>query len=294
MKINSGIRYFLILLLLHSFLAAQQNSLSFRWISFSAGLGVNTNLPADTLSFQRISSGDHSLLHPGFLGMQKEKDYRVNAQGEIKLAAGFNFRKQKDHFISRRLLRVGLSINYSQFISAEYSRTNYVRYDTTVDAGGTFYYDSVFVNKLRYTSNQRLTGIEAALLFYSDTSKLYGFYTGISLTQYFGLNNIVAARYSEHYSIQQTNTSGQLKDKLPEQHLLYSEEADVRGKFSMVSRISIPVALSLRLARTKKFLRKIQLFGEVMPCLDITTFPGVRTYVNATALWQGGIRYDFK
>jgi hypothetical protein len=295
-RMRGRVNYVICILLainVHANAQRTDSRLKLSWMSFSFELGANTNLPSDTTTYQELSKTDDTLLHPGLNGFQQKNYYYPNIGGGMKFAAGFHLPNKKDRsgFISRKILRLGLSYNFYQFLSAEYAQTSSVRYDTVTDQGATLYFDSIYTKKFKFRNYHQLVGFEAALLFQTDTSKLLGFYGGFSYTQYFGLGNAVVVEYDHQYELQQSNPSGQVLDKNPKQHNLFSDASYLRGKASLTSRFAVPLALSFRLARTTPIIRNMQLFGEVMPCLDLVVYPGVRTYISAGANWQGGMRY---
>lgn len=285
-----------IFILLSVSFSFSQNKLSYwqpAWASVSVGITANTDYPTDTLTYRSLAKNNSAALFPDLTGFKKQKYFSFNGGGEFSMSAAMRLRNSsRSGFDSKKLLRLGVSYCSNSYFTARYNSTNAVRFDTLSSSSvNTLYLDSVFSRDYNFSYDMRQVGLDAALLFNTDTGKIIGLYGGFQLSQFFSTLNTVTVSYHNWSRVTQTNQSGEDSNFSDGESEFSSTEVEAKSSFS--TRIGIPVGGTLRLAKTKKFWRGIQLFGEVRPSLEITAVPAYRTYVRPIASWQAGLRVLF-
>lgn len=265
------------------------------WASAGAGVSGYTGFPGDTTAFQMLARSDNALLHPQLSGYKKSNGFLFDAGSEFSLAAAFRLRSG-DQYNARRLLRLGIAYANNQYLSASYHKAESVRFDTLSSQSGNsgdLYLDSVFSYRYNFSFSMRRAGLEAALLFNTDTGRLFGLFGGVSVAQFFSTLNTVSIQSSEMQRITHSNTSGEVthSEHIPVSNGGQWEELEARSAFS--TRIGIPVGGTVRLSRKRKVLKNIQLFLQVSPMVEFTVIPSYRTFTRAATNWQGGMRVLF-
>lgn len=270
-----------------------QSSLRLYWIGASGGAAVTTNFKADTSLFQRLSSEDDSLLHPVLQGFTQRDYYSINAGADVSLACAFYIGSGKSN-PWRRQLRFGLHYSTRRFVSARYRDETSKRFDTVYIETEPYYYDSVFRYEYNYRCRTSQAGVSASLLFATDTSKLIGFYGGLSLSQFFSVSSSVHAEYISRVQTERSNASGEVTD-IPdnEKQTLQRTRTELKGRQAYITRIGIPAGVTLRLSRKLPVLKSLQLFAEVQPFFELNAFSGAGVFYNAGGYWNAGLRYLF-
>lgn len=266
------------------------------WGSVSFGMSFLTGISADSGVFHSLAKKDDTSLHPNLDGYFKSDGFTMDGGGEVSLSAAFKIRnKDKSGFSDRAVLRASLIYCGNTFVSNSYSKTREVRFDTLSGQTSTLYLDSVYNYYQGFSYNINQVGIDASLLFNTNADKLFGLYGGISFGQYFSVKNTVGISKSEFVIIKQTDASGvQSNYFVPAQANNYqfgqSRYTTLAARSCFTTRLAIPLGVTLKLAKTKKFWKHIQLFIESRPGVDLMIVAGYKNYLRPKLSVGSGFR----
>lgn len=210
-------------------------------------------------------------------------------------AVGIQFNDKKNSgYKANPLLRLGVTYVSGTSLSALFSKEVRKPYDTLTSAqtGQLTYVDSVNISSysMNYTSDQlRLDG---SLLFRTNPSARWsaftgiGFATGISLRSYTTIfyynekrtesDRIAAGMYSPFYF----EGVGALKTET------------FKNKMNFSASVYVPLGVDFRVGKKRDFWKRMHVFYEMRPGVNITAVSELRTVVN-TSLQQGvGLRFE--
>lgn len=271
------------------------------WASFFTGGNIISEFPSDSFMFHSLARKDHPSLHPDLEGFSKSDEFSVNSGVEVAFSAGFKLRKKdRSSFSERGYLRLSAVYSENTFLSDAYHRTRAVRFDTLASQSGTtgpIYLDSIYEYSNRFEFNIKMAGAEASLLYHTDPGKLFGLFGGFSLGQFFSTGNVITSNAVQTSRVMQLSTSGVQSPYPGSNFINYNnnnyQSTSLEAKSAMSTRIGIPVGATLRLAKTKKFWKNIQLFFESRPGIDFTIISGYRSFSRPRVSMGSGLRVLF-
>jgi hypothetical protein len=270
-------------------------------VSLAPAITLVSGQTANAAEFLSLVKVDSPILHTDLSLYTKPKHGGKSNGGELAIALAFKIiNKAGSDYRERALLRVGVNFCTLSFLSSEYEYIKANRFDTLSGSSTTIFLDSFYTYRYRFAYDLKLIGLDASLLFCTNTTKNFALYGGITVAEYFSLSSVVNVRFKENIDVKQTNLSGQSAS------ISGSNTGPGAGpgnspalkpvlnmldaKSCFITRFSIPVGVTLRLAKTKAVLKNIQLFFESRPGIGIATVIGYKTFVHASMTSQIGLK----
>jgi len=220
--------------------------------------------------------------------------YESFPNSQFSASLGFQFSdKQRTKYNKHIQLRVGINyMNSSAFSGSLYS-SEAKPYDTLTSSqtGQLTYLDSVVSKQLGMTYSSEQLRLDGSLIFRTNPDARWSLYSGIGLTAGFSFN----AKTTIHYY-----TNSRLESRNPDGSQSYYNFNDGESKTEIFSNKNnfafsayIPLGINLRLGKKTEFWKKVNLFYEIRPSVNVTYIPELKTVTN-TYFQQGiGFKISF-
>lgn len=237
-----------------------------------------------------------SILQNDLSGYNAYNDDISEGNGAFAVNLGIQFRnKQGSGYKANPQLRLGFIYFKSTPLSATYYHENRQPYDTLTSSqtGQTYYIDSVSMNYYSmYYSSQQFR-LEGSLIFRTNPEARWSLYAGIGLSAGVSLNANTDIYHSQYSYPQMADVSGNYYGS--PYYPYYNNENDYytetfRNKMNFGMSLSVPLGVDFRMANKSEFWRRLHLFYEIKPMLDITSIPEIRTIVNSGLQSSFGLR----
>ncbi len=217
--------------------------------------------------------------------------YQQNPNSLFSASLGFQFSdKQKTKYNKNIELRVGITYTHNSTLSGGFYNTESKTYDTLTSSqtGVYSYLDSVVTKSLDMNYSSEQLRIDGSLLFRTNPDARWSLYSGIGFTAGLSFNAKTTISYQTQYQIEQRypndnshhlNRSGEI-----------SEFEVFTNKNNFAFSAYIPLGINLRLGKNTEFWKKVNLFYEIRPNINITYIPELRTVTNAFLQFGCGFR----
>lgn len=246
--------------------------------------GVNNALTNNaTLNEFRELAPESALLSNDFNGFRRQgwgwenMSYFDNQIENIMLGIEFG-NKDRTAYRPNPQLRLGFSYYNSTLLQESLVREDRYTYDTLVSQrnGEIAVVDSISRQQydIRYYSEQ--IRLDVSLLFSTNPEARWTLFAGVGITAGFSLNSGLEMRYGRS-SWQETT--------FPNDRVYYNsgtweyeeetEDIKLDGNFGMS--IHFPMGVGFRIGKEREFWKRLQLFYEARPGLNINTIPGYGT-----------------
>lgn len=170
-------------------------------------------------------------------------------------------------------LRAGLAYNSAELLGASTYATGQKTFDTIFDRNNEpfFVKDSLFYKSQVMRLGAEECRLNISLIIRSKPDTRFSVFAGIGLTAGFSFNNGV---YTSNY--EGRNVNYRFVDDLPGQHGYYSYYGFASGKTEewklknyIVWGAQLPLGINYRLSNKNEFLKKMQLYYELNPSINI-------------------------
>ena len=190
-------------------------------------------------------------------------------------------------------LRIGVTYSGSTSVQSSFTNQTNTPYDTLTSSqtGGQTYVDSVYSEYLNVDYSQDQIGLDISYLLKSNPNARWGFYTGIGAVLGVSVNS-EAYLWQNSYSYY-TNSTGEFYP--------YNEDYYDNGKSETYSlgstffgQIYLPIGVDFRLSKKNEFWKRMHLYTEMRPNMQIVTVEGLDTSVLLSYGWAAfGVRFEF-
>jgi hypothetical protein len=204
---------------------------------------------------------------------------------------GFKFSdQQKTHYKKNIQLRLGITYYSNSVLSYGLNSRETIPFDTltSTQTGATLFIDSVISRSLEMSYETEQLRIDASLIFRSNPEARWSIYSGIGVTAGMSFNAKTYIFYSKteqiesqepyHYSNNYNYNNG------------ISESEMITNKNNFAFSAFIPLGIDFRIGKKRDFWKRIHLFYEIRPTLNILFIPELGTMTNTFAQQGLGIR----
>ena len=216
---------------------------------------------------------------------------------------GIQFRdKEKKQYRSNPQLRAGISYFNNASMSRWMSTDERIPIDTLVSAktNQTAYIDSVHSEKygMRYSSQQ--LSLDLSLIFRTNPEARWSLYAGIGIIAGISINSNTDIYYSNSYSIDSYFETGNAPFGYRNSHSEYNHSRSeyisesFQNKNNTIFGAYLPLGVDFRIGNKKDFWKRIHLFYEARPSINMTTIPELRTYTNASIFHGLGVKVKWE
>ncbi len=204
---------------------------------------------------------------------------------------GLNFSdKEKKFFKLNPQLRLGVSYFSGAQLSAQLNREIRVPYDTLTTSQGQIYYiDSVNSYSYYMNYNSEQVRVHASVIFRTKPESRWSVYAGAGITAGVSFNASTTIVY-DHYQY----SDGGIFYSYPWNNMNEYAEEQFRNNSGFAFSAFIPMGIDFRLGKKREFWKRIHLYYEFNPSINLASIPELRTYVNAQAVQGFGIRVSVR
>lgn len=252
----------------------------------------NTN---GTLSDFRPLAPQSVLLSNNMTDFTGSMGFSLTSNTTSSVMLGLQFSdKQKTIYKANPLLRIGISHFSGTTLTGGLRKEDRKPYDTlmSIQTGQITYVDSITVRSYGMNYSWEQLRLDGSLIFRTNPSSRWSLFTGMGITAGLSLNAHTDIYYStsgrtETYYGNETNSfrsySGSGNTKT-ERH---------RNKNNFAASIFIPMGFDFRIGRNSEFWKRVHLFYELRPGINITSIPELRTIINSSIQHGLGLRVSW-
>jgi len=260
------------------------------------------------LLFERVEHGSLSdfkkLANQSVLLNNNLADYNnfsgsiLQANTFLSVMVGIKFRnKEKTNYRTNPVLRLGISYFSSSQLSGALGNSERNTYDslTSGQTGQKVYLDSVTRSfyGMYYTSDQlRLDG---SIIFRTNPEARWSLFTGIGFNVGFSINSNTDVYYSKFEDKQLRNPDGSINFSSHSSY--YSENNGKSERFRNKTNIGfstfIPMGIDFRIGKNSEFWKRIHLFYELRPGINITSIPELQTITTGSLQHGFGLKFSW-
>ncbi|MEX0966412.1 MAG: hypothetical protein WD077_04180 [Bacteroidia bacterium] len=203
--------------------------------------------------------------------------------------------KKKTIYKSNPLLRLGISYFSGTTLTGGSFEEDRKPYDTLTSAqtGETVYIDSVTTQYygMNYSSEQ--LRFDGSLIFRTNPGARWSIYTGIGITAGLSINASTDISYSK---------SGRTETRYPNGNTFTShgysgsgssKTEKFRNETNFGASTYVPMGIDFRIGNKREFWKRMHVFYELRPGINITSIPELRTITNASIQQGLGLRVSW-
>lgn len=218
----------------------------------------------------------------------------VNSNAMLSVMLGIKFSdKQKSKYKPNPLLRLGISYFSGRTLSNNLYKENRKTYDTLTSSqtGQTIYMDSVFVRSYgMYYVGQQLR-LDASLIFRTNPEARWSLFAGVGLTTGFSFSAFTDINYSNYGRSESRSANGTI---LSTDRNFSSFEAIKTERFNNKTNFGasafLPMGVDFRMGKKREFWKRMHLYYELRPGINITSIPELRTFTTVSLQHGLGLR----
>jgi len=294
MKINI-LSPILILMTCYSSVFAQKEQIktikriSIKEIYIQTGLFVEQNSNGSLTDFKTLAP-QSVLLNSDFTGYSSSNASGASGNNMFSVMLGIQFSdKQKTTYKANPLLRLGFSYCSGTTLIGSLNKEDSNAYDTLTSnqTGQTLYVDSVTERyySMNYSSQQ--LRFDGSLIFRTNPEARWSLFTGLGIIAGFSLNAKTSIFYSKYDNTETRFPNGTIYSSSNSSYPgdnIKKEEFKNKNNFGLST--YIPLGLDFRIGKKREFWKRIHLFYELRPAINITSIPELRSFTN-TSVQQG-------
>lgn len=215
----------------------------------------------------------------------------------LSLNLGFNILdKASNSYYKSPVIRFGFQFRSASPLRGHSTIRNENRIDTLVSnsGGNVVYVDSVEENVLTLGKHSDIINFDASLIFRTDTSKIWSLFGGAGISAGFTINSYTLASIRKHNFIDFTGDYS-LENDFPSHSAGSWEYKQKRSdnKSNFLGSIYFPLGIDVRLGQQTSFWRRLHLFYEARPGVNLLTIPEIKTFTNFSIMHGAGLRVRF-
>jgi hypothetical protein len=217
--------------------------------------------------------------------------YQRGPNSMFSAMLGFQFSdKQKTHYNKNIQLRVGVTYFNNSVLSGGLYNSERVPFDTLTSSqtGSLTFIDSIITKGLNMNYSSEQLRLDGTLIIRTNPDARFSLYSGIGLSAGFSFNAKTTIRYITNYQIVHRDPNGYTEHK--KSFSGDSEYEVITNKNNFGFSAYIPLGINLKLGHKTEFWKKVNLFYEIRPSINVTYIPELRTVTNSFVHFGGGFR----
>lgn len=220
----------------------------------------------------KILAPQSLLLNSNFSGFREDNSYENSNVRMLSMMLGLKFRnKQLQNYRTNPILRIGINYYSGTNLMNELTKQTRKTYDTLTSSqtGKSIYLDSV--NSQRYSMSlfsQQLR-FDASVVFRTNPESRWSLFAGVGVSGGLTINSTINIRYSEYRSAQ--NPFGDNYFGSFNYNAYFDKTENVKIKNNFVASVYIPMSVDFRIGQKNEFWKRMHLFYEARPSLNITS-----------------------
>jgi hypothetical protein len=281
---------------------AQEGSKKMRISEFHLqnGMGINStqnltlsdfqNLAPNSILLQNDLSGFNSNAYGMYNGYYSygpgifARNRMLNTSSYQSLQLGITFKDNPNP-----IWRIGISHGSTSTLSSGYSKDFVTRFDTLTSSqtGEEFYVDSVRTKNYFMQYNAEQLHLETSLIYRTNPEARWSLYAGIGASFGFSYNAETNINYNSYRYISgvSSSTTSSSDDE--------SESESFTNKSNFSTSLFLPMGINFRMGKNKEFWKRLHMYYEMKPAINITSIPELKTYTSVIMTGVLGLKVTF-
>lgn len=199
--------------------------------------------------------------------------------------------KQKTSLKTNPLLRLGITYFSGRALTGSLYKENSKPYDTLTSAqtGQTIYIDSVTLERYGMNYSYEQLRIDGSLIFRTNPGARWTIYSGIGVTAGISIN----AQTDIYYYIDKHTEQANNANYSSYNGTVTFDREKIRNKNNFGASAFIPLGIDFRIGKKREFWKRLHLFYELKPGINITSISELRTITNASLQHGLGLRVSW-
>ncbi|MBA3706649.1 MAG: hypothetical protein H0W84_12340 [Bacteroidetes bacterium] len=255
-------------------------------------------------------SGFQKLAPQSVLLKQDMSNYsssKPNGMGDYLFSHGYAFSagvgiifsdKAKTKYIPNPELRVGITYNSGTSLSYDVFRSDSKRYDTLTSSqtGGTVFVDSVFYRQYSMKYNAEQLKLDVSLIYRTNPTARWSVYGGIGVNVGVSIKSYTDINFYENASIKSNNIATSnpnlgAYNSPTERNVNHLERFTNANSYAFA--FYAPLGLDFRLGKKREFFKRLHLYYEAQPTINVTDIPEIGSDLTARLKNNLGLRVSF-
>lgn len=201
--------------------------------------------------------------------------------------------KEKTAYKTNSHLRIGLSYFSGTSLTYTIYKSDRKTYYTLINAGQTTYFDSVTTKSYNMFYSSEQFRLDGSLIYHTNPQSGWSLFSGIGITAGFSINAATSIYYShdEKTEARNSTSSNSSPPLIFDFEDMKSEK--FRNKNNFGSSVFIPMGIDFRIGKKKEFWKRIHLFYEARPGVNITFIQKKQFAANASLQHGFGLRISW-
>ncbi len=218
----------------------------------------------------------------------------VNTNAMLSVMLGIKFSdKEKSKYKSNPLLRLGISYFSGRTLSNNLYKETRKTYDTLTSSqtGQTIYMDSVSLRNygMNYVGQQ--LRLDASLIFRTNPEARWSLFAGVGLTTGFSFSAFTEVYYSNYRRSESRSANGTILSTDRNFSSFESIKNErLNNKTNFGASVFLPMGVDFRLGKKREFWKRMHLYYEFRPGINVTSIPELRTFTTASLQHGLGLR----
>lgn len=255
-------------------------------ISLLTGIMIENN-PVTTIEDFRKLAPNSELLPNDLTGFKTYDNYYYGGNFVSSIMMGIKFGdKESGNYKPNPILRVGLNYYIGQSLNQSTYKEERTPFDTLTssNSGEKFPVDSVSYTNYQMGYRSQQIRFDASLIYRTNPAARWSLYGGVGLNVGMSFNAYTQIDYyqssyigpEENTNIAYYNTNG---------NYTYEEE-QTKNETAVSYAGYLPLGVDFRISNTSEFFKRVHLFYEMRPTLNVSNIPELSTIVSP-AFHQG-------
>lgn len=217
--------------------------------------------------------------------------YQSYPNAMFSAMVGFQFSdKQKTKYNKNIQFRVGITYFNNSALSGGLYNSERVTFDTLTSSqtGAHIFIDSIITRGLNMNYSSEQLRLDGTLILRTNPDARWSLYSGIGITAGFSFNAKTTIKYITNYQIVHRDPNGYTEHKKS-----FSGETEyevITNKNNFGCSAYIPLGINLKLGHKTEFWKKVNLFYEIRPSVNVTYIPELGTRTNSFVHFGGGFK----
>jgi hypothetical protein len=261
------------------------------------GGGFYENQAYSTLADFKKLAPESVLLTTDLTGYDQSGCCGYSQNYSFSVLAGFQVRNSEGTaYLRNPLLRAGFTYISASPYSNGYTKEERTQYDVMTSSNGDIqaYLDSVTYSSLGMEYNSDQLRLDFSAIFRTDPAARWSLYGGAGFNAGLSFNNSTEITYSNYAVTNMLFSNGdEYTYYYPENNDEYITEY-VENKSAFSGSLFLPLGLDFRIARKGEFFKRLHLYYEFRPGINITSVPELETEVRSFGSSNFGLRINWE
>jgi hypothetical protein len=253
----------------------------------------NTN---GTLSDFKMLAPQSVLLQKNLTDFYQSSGFSTSTNNMFSIMLGLQFSdKQKSAYKANPLLRLGISYFSVTSITSAFYKEERFPYDTLTSSqtGQVIYIDSIISKSYSMNYSSEQLRLDASLIFRTNPEARWSLFAGIGVNAGLSINANTDIYFNRYESSDTRFINGNASSPYGYSNTDNSKTEKFKNKSNFGLSTYIPMGVDFRIGKKKEFWKRMHLFYELRPGINITSIPELRTITNSSIQHGIGLRVSW-